>query len=170
MSSRLRMPPEYAFTGLFAASLSPKTLQQLVRTGRDQLRAQLRQPSDQPEILPAGQLLIYRRELASQPDVKPDPLWLPDHISTQDGRPAAGRLQHGGQDPDHRRLPGPVRAQEPEDGPCLDGEGDTAQCDEVPVVFRQALDDDRIRHEASPLTVIMIMPQPGREMASLGGA
>src|SRR6266550_4574694 len=74
-------------------------------------------------VLLGGQVLIEARALEDDPDLAADRARLADDVASIDGRASAGRRKRGRQDRDRRRLPRPVRAQQHEEFPGLDLEG-----------------------------------------------
>ena len=70
------------------------------------------QPADQDQILAAGEVLVDGGELAGETDRAPHRRGVGRHVVAEYPRPPLVGSQQGGEDPDGRRLAGPVR---PED-------------------------------------------------------
>ncbi len=100
------------------------------------------QPGDEREVLPPGQDLVDRRELAGEADRPAYVGSLPRDVEAVDaGGPCIGPEQ-GGQDLHHRGLAGAVRAEQGDDAAGGHVEVDAAKDLEVAVGLGQVLDED----------------------------
>ena len=106
------------------------------------------QPSDELEVLEAGQVLVDRRALSREADPEPQLLGVAHGVQPVDLRSAAGGREQGGQDPDRGRLAGPVRPEQPEHRAGLDLEVDPLErLDVAEVLDERFCADDHIAHE-----------------------
>ena len=105
--------------------------------------AQVVQPPDDLEILPAGELLLNGGRLPGQPDQAADRGCLPDDIASLDQCLALVRLQQGSEDAHGRCLARAVRPEDAEHRPAWHDKIDSAERVYVPERLRQALDKDR---------------------------
>ena len=131
MSSRRRMPPEYVDTLREAASMRLKRARRSSATWPGSL--QVPQLGDEHQVLPAGEDLVDRGELAGQADGLPDSERVRRDVVPVDGGRAGVRAQQRGQDPHDRGLPGPVRAEQGEDAARCHLEVHPLQDVQVPV-------------------------------------
>ena len=83
-SSRRCMPPEYVLVGRSAASVRPNCSSSSVARVPVRGRAQVVQPTDDHEVLAAGELLLNRRGLAGQPDRRADRGRIAHHVLALD--------------------------------------------------------------------------------------
>ena len=83
-------------------------LQQLFGSRGRCLAGQLVEPTEHPEVLSPGQVLIDRGELTGQPDARPDGLWCSDHVVARHERSACIGLEQSGEHAHGRRLAGAV--------------------------------------------------------------
>ena len=74
--------------------------------------AQAQQPAEQHEVLPAGEVLVHRRQLAGEADDGPDRIGLLDHVVAQHPCTAGVGADEGGQDADGGGLAGAVGAED----------------------------------------------------------
>jgi hypothetical protein len=74
------------------------------------------QPTEQHQVLHAGQVLVDRRVLPGEADLRAYGVGLADHVVAEHQGVAAVRTQQRGQHPDCRRLAGAVGAEQPVDG------------------------------------------------------
>jgi len=98
------------------------------------------QLGDHDEVLPAGEDLVHRRELAGKADRVPDLRGLRRDVEPADGGGAAVGLEEGREDPDERGLPGAVGAEQREDGPARHVEFDAPEDVQVLVGLPQPAD------------------------------
>jgi len=85
------------------------------------------QAADQPQVLAAGEVGVDRGELPGETDHAPDGGGLPHHVVPEDLGVPGGRPQDRRQHADRRRLPGPVRPEQPHDGARRDLEAHAVQ-------------------------------------------
>ena len=77
----------------------------------------------EPDVLPAGQVLIERHLLQRRPDDRPHLASLRHHIQTEHARLPCGGREQGGEDVDGGGLPGSVGPQESVDLARSDRQG-----------------------------------------------
>ena len=77
------------------------------------------EPSDEHEVLAAGEIVVDRGELAGQADHRPDELGLLHHVEATDGGATAVEGQERGEDPDGRGLAGAVRPEQAGEHPLF---------------------------------------------------
>ena len=116
--------------------------------------------AEEHEVLLAGEVLVDRRVLPREADLRAQLGRVGDDVEAGDASRAVVGRQQRRQDPDRRRLPGPVRAEQPEHGPGLDPEVDPGQRDDVAERLPQALDLDRAHAGAS-------YPAPGGRQSAV---
>ena len=104
---------------------------------------QVTQLGDQHEVLPAGEHLVDRGELAGQADRLAHVAGVRGDVEAVHGGGARVGLQQRRQDPHQRGLAGAVRAEQREDAARLDVEVDAAQHVQVLERLLDALDPDR---------------------------
>ena len=85
------------------------------------------QPTDQLQVLAAGQQVLDGDLLHGEADPPPDGAGLRGDIETQHARPTGGRPKERGQDADRRRLAGAVGPQEGEELTPFDGHVDAVE-------------------------------------------
>ena len=85
------------------------------------------EPSDHPEVLRAGKVLVDCRELTGEPDQRAHYIRLGRDIVTEHpGHPAVG-LEHSRENPNGGGLARPVRAEQPEDRALFHAEADSVE-------------------------------------------
>ena len=84
--------------------------------------------ADHCQVLEPGQVLVDRRVLAGEPDLRPQRRRVADDVEAEDGRAAAVGPQQRREDPDKRRLAGAVGAEQPQDRAGRDVEVDSVEC------------------------------------------
>src|SRR5439155_23010900 len=109
-------------------------------------RRQVVQARDHLEVLAPGEQLVERRELAGQPDARPDLRGLVPDVEAGHRRLAGIRVGEGGQDAHRGCLAGAIRTQDGENPPLRDLEVDPAERVRLAEVLLQAtrLDHDRV--------------------------
>ena len=117
--------------------------EELVGPRQDLGSRHLREHADHPKVLPAGQVGVDGRVLAGQADPPAHGVGLFDDVVAEDLRPAAVGKEHRRQDPYGRRLAGPVRTQESEDGSLGDLQVDPGKRHHLAVPLAETLDHDR---------------------------
>jgi hypothetical protein len=110
----------------------PELLEQLDGAAAGLRPAQVVQPPDDLQVLPAGQLLLNGGGLPGQPDRPPDRGRFPDHVVALDHRPPPVREQQGGQDAYRGGLARAVRPQHAEHRPARHRQVDPAQRVDLP--------------------------------------
>ena len=121
----------------------PELLQQLDGPAAGLRPAQVVQPPDDLQVLPAGQLFLDGGRLPGQPDRPAHRGRLPDHVVALDHRPPPVREQQGGQDAYRGGLARAVGPEHAEHRPARHGQVDTAQRVHLPERLGQALHQDR---------------------------
>jgi hypothetical protein len=129
-------------------------VEQLVRPRPGGGPAVAQQPAEQHEVLPAGELLVDRRQLAGEADQAADRVRLGHHVVPEHAGRTRVRLDQGGQHPDRRRLPGAVGPEDAVDGTGRHGQVDAGDSGRPPVGLDQPRRLDRewcaCRHRAPP--------------------
>ena len=118
-------------------------LQQLGGAAAGLAPAQVVQPPDELQVLPAGELFLDGRRLSGQADRAAYRTRLPDDVIALDQGPAAIREQQRGQDPHGGCLARAVRAEYAEHGPARHRQVDTAKRVYLAEGLGQALDKNR---------------------------
>src|SRR5206468_234217 len=97
------------------------------------------------EVLPAGQVPVEERLMPEQADSPPDrPVLLGQPVAEHADRSLVG-AQQTGQDPQQRRLPGSVGAEDDERRPALEAERDVGEGGPLPVAPLEADELERAR-------------------------
>src|SRR3972149_1006383 len=104
-------------------------------------------PSDEVEVLPRGEVRRRRLDLGHDPDEGLHAQGLPDDVDAEDAGVSRARPELAREDPEERRLPRAVRAEESEELPRLDREVDASEGLRPVVALPQAEGLDR-GHEA----------------------
>lgn len=136
-------------------------LQQLPRPGLRRLSAHLVELPDHLEVLPAGQILVHRRELARQAYLAAYLVRVPQHVDPGHDRLAAVRLQQRRQHAHRRGLARAVRTQQPQHRALGHVQVHSVQCAYVSEGLHEAFGIDGARHPVSPVQGL-----PQRERAS----
>src|SRR5580658_408324 len=103
------------------------------------------QSGEHPQVLVPGDLRVRRDELGNVADIPTDLGRVPADVESGDRRATAGQRKQGGEHLDGRRLPGPVRADEPEDLAVPDGEGESVDGGEIAEPAGELVrDEDRV--------------------------
>ena len=110
-----------------AASLELEALEQLVGARAGLLFREVVEPSEHPEVLASGQVLVHGRVLAGEADRLAHRLGFADDVETRHACAAGIRLQQRREDADGRRLAGPIRPEQPENGAFLHLEVDAVE-------------------------------------------
>ena len=97
-------------------------LQQLGHPPLPGLAAEVAKVGHQPQVLGPGEQVVHGRELAGDPDERPHPVGVGDHVVTGDLHGAGVGRDQGGEDADDRGLAGPVRAEQREDRALVRGQ------------------------------------------------
>jgi len=97
-------------------------LEQFDGPNRRIVLGQLVEPSEEDQVFSAGQVFIDRRVLPGNADQAPEPLSILHNIESEDRGVARIGLQQGRQDPDRGRFARPVRAEQAEYAPFIDGQ------------------------------------------------
>ena len=103
-------------------------------------------PPLQHQVLATRRLAVDPGVLRHVAEGAPCAVRMAEDVVAGDERPASVRLGERRQDADGGRLPGPVRAEQPEDLALAHGEGDAVERLNRTVVLAQVLGDDRVRH------------------------
>ena len=106
------MPPEKFFTCRPAASVRPNASSSSPARAPGAAPRVAEQPGEQDQVLPSGEILVDRGELAGQAHPRTHRIGLAHHIVPEHARRATVRSEQGRQHPDRRRLAGAVRAQD----------------------------------------------------------
>src|SRR4029079_10604520 len=93
----------------------------------------------------AGLDRVERRVLKGSPDPQPDLARIPADVEAGDPRRPFRRSEQRAQDPDHRRLAGPVGAEEAIDLATSDRQIDTPDSERIPVSADEPANLDRRR-------------------------
>ena len=126
-----------------------EALEQLVRPPASLRGREVEQAPEHLEVLPAGQHLVDRRELAGQPQQLPHPRGVVDDVAAKHLGPSGVRSEQRGQHPDEGRLPRAVRSEQPKDRGLLDIQVDPSKRRGRPKALDHTLDmDSRIRHHS----------------------
>ncbi|GLX47472.1 hypothetical protein Shyhy01_04220 [Streptomyces hygroscopicus subsp. hygroscopicus] len=120
--------------------------QQLVGAGAGPPGAEVVEPAEHLQVLPAAEPLVERGVLAEQPDPGPYPVGPRHRVVPGDRRAARVRPRQGGQYADRRRLARAVRAEEGVHGAASYPQIRSGQREPVPVGLPYALDVDRVGH------------------------
>ena len=144
-SSRRRMPARVGLRRATGCVGQVEALEQLGTSGAC-LRSRVAvQPADHRQVLEAGEVLVDRGVLTGEPDLGPELDSVPNDIEARDRRSARVGLQQCGEDADHRRLPGAVRAEQTEHGAPLDVEVDARESVHITERLLDAAGADRSR-------------------------
>jgi len=98
--------------------------EQLVGPYARRLRSVAEQPAEQDEVLPGGQVVVDRGELAGQADEPAHGVGLGHDVVPEHPRAARVGTQERGEHPDRRRLAGAVGPEHAVHGAALDGQVD----------------------------------------------
>jgi hypothetical protein len=88
---------------------------------------QVEQPTDHDQVREPGELVVDAGVLTGQRDAPPDLVRPARHVEPGHRRAPAVGPHERGQDADHRRLAGPVGAQQPEHPPAGRGQRDAVE-------------------------------------------
>src|SRR6185437_12696180 len=110
-------------------------LQQLGRTRRGFLGAEVVEPADHVEVLAAGEVLVDRGVLAGKPDDLAYGAGLADDVVPGDQGTARVGSQKRGEDADGGGLAGAVGPQQAEDGAGRHGKVDPGERGDLSVLF-----------------------------------
>jgi hypothetical protein len=98
--------------------------------------------ADEPQVLPAGEVLVDGGVLAGQTDVLAHLLRGGGDVDAENGGAAAVRAQNRREDADARGLAGAVRPEKTEHGASFDLQVDTVEGDDLVELLAQAFHDD----------------------------
>src|SRR5512133_2929823 len=98
------------------------------------------EPSDEAQVLAAGEVGVDGRVLAGQPDLRPDFLRLAHDVSPEHLGSPGVRLENRRQDPDRRGLAGAVRPEQTKDGARRDLEIDPVERGHVVEALGEPID------------------------------
>ncbi len=104
-----------------------EALEQLVGARAGLLFREVVEPSEHPEVLASGQVLVHGRVLAGEADRLAHRLRFADDVEARHACAAGIRLQQRREDADGRRLAGPIRPEQPENGAFLHLEVDAVE-------------------------------------------
>ena len=123
----------------------PEALEQLVRAAAGVTGAQVVEPPEHDEVLPAAEDLVDRGALTDQPDAAgaPAPAWRPTSKPAIVGPPVVEPGQRA-EDAHRRRLTGSVRAQQAAHRAFRDAQVEAAQADLIA---------EALGHVAPPITI-----------------
>ena len=107
--------------------LELEALEQLVGARAGLLFREVVEPSEHPEVLASGQVLVHGRVLAGEADRLAHRLRFADDVEARHACAAGIRLQQRREDADGRRLAGPIRPEQAENGAFLHLEVDAVE-------------------------------------------
>ena len=110
----------------------------------DVVAGQVVEAPDHVQVLPAGEVLVDRGVLTSQPDHPAYVVGVAGHVDARHGRPAGGGLEQGGEDADGGGLAGAVGPEQAVHGAVGDGEVDAVDGLDVAEVLDEPVGDDRV--------------------------
>ena len=93
-----------------------------------------------PQVLHHGELGVEARALKDHPQVPSHVAGLARQIVAEHGHAPRGHAKQCGENLEERRLPAPVRPEQPEDLPARDGEGDVRERGAIAVPMTEAVD------------------------------
>jgi hypothetical protein len=136
--------------GLAAGVREAEALQELVGPRAGAPGAQVVEPAEHLQVLPAAQLLVEGGVLPEEPDPPPHLPGPGPYVVARDPHQALVVAQQGGQDPYGRGLARAVGAEQAVDGAAPDGEVESVQGVLVAVPLARTLHEDRFRWHPFP--------------------
>ena len=106
--------------------------------------------SEEPQVLPDGEVLVKTEALAHVSDLALDGIGVLRDIDPQDLRRPGGRREQPAEDPDRGRLPRSIASEESEHLSFFDGDRERVDGREGAEALREEARFDRDRHGLSP--------------------
>ena len=116
---------------------------------------ELVQPTEHPQVLAAGEVLVDRRVLTGQADDGTQLLRLLDHVEAGHCRVPCIRTEQGGQDAHRGRLAGAVGAQQAQHAAFRDRQVDTIERPDLGLARLVDLDQALGRDDVQDASIVM---------------